>query len=71
MNNNIPNPNVGDIITVYDMGEPYKATVIRKGRPSNPRFNTWTVTFQAGFTQMKKDVCWNPMVQAFTGFDRN
>jgi hypothetical protein len=69
--NNVPNPNVGDTITVYDMGEPYKATVIRKGRLSNPRFNTWTVTFQAGFTQLKKDVCWNSMVKAFTGFDRN
>jgi hypothetical protein len=69
--NNVPNPNVGDIITVYSMGDDVKATVIRKGKLSNPRFNTWTVTFQLEFAQMKMDVCWNPMVQAFTGFDRN
>jgi hypothetical protein len=53
------------------MGDDVKATVIRKGKLSNPRFNTWTVTFQLEFAQMKMDVCWNTMVQAFTGFDRN
>jgi hypothetical protein len=53
------------------MGDDVKATVIRKGKLSNPRFNTWTVTFQLEFAQMKMDVCWNPMVQAFTSFDRN
>ena len=71
MMKNVPNPNVGDIISVYYMGDDVKATVVQKGKLSNPRFNTWTVTFQLEFAKMKMDVCWNPMVQAFTGFDRN
>jgi len=53
------------------MGDDVKATVIRKGKLSNPRFNTWTVTIQLEFAQMEMDVCWNPMLQAFTGFDRS
>ena len=61
---NIPNPNVGDKIAIYFYGEDRKATVIGKGKISNPRFNTWTAIMD--YNKEKMEVSWNPMAEAFT-----
>ena len=61
--------NVGDKIDIFFYGEMQKATVLRTGfQFSNPAFNTYTVFVES--IKERMEVCWNPMVKAFTGFDR-
>lgn len=68
MKNNIPVPKIGEKIKIYQWGELENATVVSQGFSfSNPAFNSYTVLIESNKEKMK--VCWNPFVDAFTGFD--
>jgi len=59
---NAPNPNIGDVVTVYRMGEDVSANIVDKGPLKNPNFNYWVAVFDS---KEKCKIAWNPFVQAF------
>lgn len=68
MNKNIPVLRIGDRIKIYQWGELVDASVVGQGFVfSNPAFNNYTVLVESNKEKMK--VCWNPFLDAFTGFD--